>query len=336
MNIVIFEAEPWESELFHALCDGHSTRVVESELSSDNASDYEDVEIISPFIYSSLEREVLQRLPNLQLIATRSTGYDHIAMDYCAEKGITVSNVPTYGDNTVAEHVFALLLSIARKMPQAIDRTRRGDFSMEGLRGLDLRGKTFGVIGTGSIGQRVIEIARGFGMKVIAFDVSPDDELAVNLGFTYVKQRELLENSDVISLHVPANDQTNNLLSTDEFESMKRGVIILNTARGSVVDTQALLRALSKGKVAGAGLDVLDEEPTIREEAELLRSIFRKEHHLDRLLADHVLMHMRNVVVTPHIGFDTEEAVRRIVETTLANINGYCRNEPQNVVGKEK
>ena len=335
MNVVIFEAEPWEEELFEGSCEGHSVRVLEGALSADNAADYDDAEIISTFIYSSMDRDTLQQFPDLKLIATRSTGFDHIAMDYCAEKGITVSNVPTYGDNTVAEHVFALLLAVARKIPQAVDRTRKGDFSMEGLRGVDLKGRTLGVIGTGSIGRRVIEIAGGFGMDVLAFDVVPDEEMADKLGFRYVTLDELLSGSDAITLHVPANDKTEGMLSNREFERMKRGVILLNTARGSVVDTQALLRALSDGRVAGAGLDVLDEEPTIREEAELLRSIFRKEHHLDRLLADHVLMHMRNVVVTPHIGFDTEEAVRRIVETTLANIDGYCRGEPENVVSKE-
>jgi D-lactate dehydrogenase len=146
---------------------------------------------------------------------------------------------------------------------------------------------------------------------------------------------ELLKGSDIVTLHVPANEKTKNMLSDDEFAKMKDGAIVLNTARGSVIDTEALLRALSDGKISGAGLDVLDEEPTIREEAELLRSIFRKEHRLETLLADHVLMHMRNVVVTPHIGFDTVEAVRRIIETTVENIESYCRDDPVNVVGKE-
>jgi D-lactate dehydrogenase len=334
MRIVVFEAEPWEEGIFSGSCGGHEIEFTSAPLSASNAGEHDRAEAISTFIDSALDAETLRKLPKLELIATRSTGYDHIDLDYCARRGITVSNVPTYGDSTVAEHVFALLLALARKIPEAVDRTRRGDFSMKGLRGTDLRGKALGVIGTGSIGRRVVGIARGFGMEVLAFDVNPDHEFARSLGFRYVAMEELLRNADVISVHVPANAKTRGLLSRDEFEKMKAGVIVLNTARGSVIDTQALLRALSEGKVAGAGLDVLDEEPAIREEAELLRSIFQRQHNLETLLADHVLMHMRNVVVTPHIGFDTHEAVRRIVETTVENIETYCRGEPQNVVGK--
>jgi D-lactate dehydrogenase len=335
MKIVVFEAEPWEEPLFKSACGGHDVTPTPDPLSADSAEQYKDAEIISTFIYSDLDAATLGRLPNLRMIATRSTGYDHIDLDFCAKHHITVANVPTYGDNTVAEHVFALLLAVVRKLPEAVDRTRRGDFSSQGLRGSDLRGKTLGVIGTGSIGQHVIGIAVGFGMEVLGFDVRPDDKLADSLGFSYVTMDELLSRSDVITLHVPANKKTKGLLSDDEFAKMKTGVIIVNTARGSVIDTDALLRALSEGKVRGAGLDVLDEEPTIREEAELLRSMFRKSHHLETLLADHVLMHMRNVVVTPHIAFDTDEAVRRITETTIENIDAYCRGEPQNVVGKD-
>lgn len=335
MKIVVFEAEPWEEELFAGACGDHDTVVTPDLLSAESAEEHREAEAISTFIYSDLDGAVLDRLPRLELIASRSTGFDHIDLDYCARRNITVTNVPTYGDNTVAEHVFALLLAVARKIPQAVDRTRKGDFSMSGLRGFDLRGKTLGVIGTGSIGRRVIEIARGFGMEVVAFDVRPDVDLAGSLGFEYVEQDELLGRSDIVTLHVPANEKTKNLLSGEQFGKMRDGVIVVNTARGSIIDTQALLRALSEGKVAGAGLDVLDEEPTIREEAELLRSLFRKEHRLETLFADHMLMHMRNVVVTPHIGFDTEEAVRRIIDTTVENIESYCRGEPRNVVGKE-
>jgi D-lactate dehydrogenase len=334
MRIVVFEAEPWEEGIFRGSCGGHEIEVTAAPLSASNAGKYDRAQAVSTFIDSALDAETLGKLPRLELIATRSTGYDHIDLDYCERRGITVSNVPTYGDSTVAEHVFALLLAVARKIPEAVDRTRKGDFSMQGLRGTDLRGKTLGVIGTGSIGRRVIGIARGFGMEVLAFDVKPDHALSASLGFRYVGMEELLRTADVVSVHVPANAKTRGLLSHAEFEKMKDGVIVLNTARGSIIDTQALLRALSEGKVAGAGLDVLDEEPAIREEAELLRSIFRKEHNLETLLADHVLMHMHNVVMTPHIGFDTHEAVRRIVDTTVENIESYCRGEPQNVVGR--
>jgi D-lactate dehydrogenase len=220
------------------------------------------------------------------------------------------------------------------KMDQAVDRTRKGDFSPRGLQGFDLQGKTFGVIGTGNIGRHAIRIARGFGMKVVAFDVDPDPEAASQLDFTYVALDELLRRSDVISLHVPSTPQTRHLLSHEQFEQMKECAVIINTSRGDVIDSQALIRGLAEGKVCGAGLDVLSEEPVIREEAELLRSVYERKHNLDALLADHVLIRLRNVVVTPHSAFNTREAVSRILETTVDNIESYLKGEGRNIVNQ--
>ncbi len=332
MKIVIFETEPWEEDVLRGACKEREFLFVEARLTAENAAEHADAEVVSTFIHSNLSREVLSRLDALKFIATRSTGFDHIDLAYCRDRGIAVSNVPEYGDNTVAEHVFALLLALYRNIPEAVSRTRTGDFNMLGLRGHDLKGKTIGVIGAGSIGRRVIEIARGFRMRILAFDPKPDEELARQLGFEYADFDRVLSESDVVTLHVPGGPATNGLLSKEAFASMKDGVVIINTSRGSVIETQALLEALSNGKVARAGLDVLDEEPTITEEAELIRSVFRKEHDLGNLLADHVLMHMKNVIVTPHIAFDTDEAVRRIAETTAANIESYCNGKPVNLV----
>jgi D-lactate dehydrogenase len=333
MKIAFFEVEDWERPALQPLAAGHDLRLTADALRPANAGDYADSAVVSTFIYSDLSGAVLGSLPNLKFIATRSTGYDHIDMEYCRKRGIAVANVPVYGTNTVAEHVFALLLTASRRLVEAIDRTRRGDFTMQGLRGFDLRGKTIGVIGTGSIGQCVIAIAKGFGMEVLAHDVRRDEGVARRLAFSYVSMEELLERSDVVTLHVPATPETENLLSTDEFARMKDGVVLINTARGSLIDTEALLHALADGKVGAAGLDVLPEEPTIREEAELLRSVFRKEHNLETLFADHLLMHMRNVYVTPHIAFDTKEAVARIMRTTIDNVRAYVAGKPTNIVG---
>lgn len=335
MEIVVFELEEWERTAFEGLADQQSVRYADEELDRGNAQQFRDAEIISPFIYSDLDADVLRRFDNLQMIATRSTGFDHIDLDYCNEHEIVVSNVPSYGENTVAEHTFGLLLTISHRLREATDRTRRGDFSLKGLQGFDLRGKTLGVIGTGNIGRYVIEIAKGFQMEVLAHDVVQDDELAARLDFRYVDLETLLGQADVVTLHVPANPQTRHLLSQDEFAKMKDGAILLNTARGDVVNNQALLQALADGKVAAAGLDVLPEEPVIREEAELLRSVFREEHNLESLLTDHILMRMRNVVITPHSAFYTREAVGRILETTVANIQGFMQGEPQHVVNGE-
>ncbi|MGB7442966.1 MAG: hydroxyacid dehydrogenase [Coleofasciculaceae cyanobacterium] len=331
MKTIIFEVEQWERPTFNQLNGEHELEFVEQPLNPDNASQYADADIISTFIYSDLSADVLQNFSNLKLIATRSTGFDHIETDYCQKHKIKICNVPTYGENTVAEHVFALLLSISHKLTEAVDRTRKGDFSLIGLRGFDLRGKTLGVIGTGNIGQCVIEIAKGFRMEVRAFDVKPDQEIASRLGFCYGDIKEVLSTSDIITLHVPYNKKTHHLLSTEEFDLMKDGVVLINTSRGSIIDIQAMLAGLAEGKVAAAGLDVLPEEPVMREEAELLRSFYHKQHNLETLLADHILLRLRNVIITPHSAFNTREAVERIAQTTVDNIIKFAQGEPQNL-----
>lgn len=332
MKIAVFQVEPWEREAFERLGDEHKVVLTGGPLTRENAEEFADAQVISAFIYSELSEEVLERFENLELIATRSTGFDHVATGYCERNGITVSNVPSYGQNTVAEHVFGLLLALAHHLIEAVDRTRRGDFSLQGLAGFDLRGKTLGVIGTGDIGRCEIEIAKGFRMEVVAFDVQEKRELASQLGFEYAPMEEVLYRADFLTLHVPLNEQTRHLISGEQFEKMKDGVVLINTSRGAVVDVQALLRALADGKVAAAGLDVLPEEPTVREEAELLRSVFREQQNLEVLLADHVLLRMRNVIITPHSAFYTREAVGRILDVTVENIVSFARGEPQNVV----
>lgn len=333
MKIVIFEVEAWERAAFRDLEAAHEVVFVAEPLGLENADAHADAEVVSTFIYSDLDGTVLSRLTALRFIATRSTGFDHIDLSLCRERGIVVSNVPTYGDNTVAEHVFALLLTISHNMIDAVDRTRRGDFSQKGLQGFDLRDKTIGVVGTGNIGRNVIAIARGFGMRVLGYDVAPDEAAAAEMGFDYVDLPALLGRSDVVTLHVPASKATRHLIDGKAFAAMKDGAILINTARGAVVEVRALLRALADGKVAAAGLDVLPEEPAIREEAELLRSFFAEQHDLETLLADHILLRMRNVVITPHSAFNTREAVQRILETTAGNIVAFDRGEPRNVVG---
>lgn len=331
MKLAVFEIEEWEREAFEKLAADHEIRFLSEPLTAENADSYSDADIVSTFIYSEAGHETLSRFTNLKFIATRSTGYDHIDTAWCAERGIRVANVPAYGDNTVAEHVFALILAISHNLVEAVERTRRGDFSIQGLRGFDLKGKTIGVIGTGSIGRHVIEMAKGFRMEILAFDLYPKEELARSMGFRYAELEEVMRKSDIITLHIPSTPETHNFISAREFSMMKKGVVIINTARGDLVDVQALLHAITTGKVSAAGLDVLAEEPTIREEAELLRSIVQKKP-LDVLLADHILLRLRNVIITPHTAFDTKEAVQRILDTTLENIAAFTRGEPKNLV----
>ena len=201
MKIIIFEIEEWEKEAFRGLEKTHDVIYVPNPLTIDNIDAYKDADIISVFIYSKLSASVLGHFQNLCFIATRSTGYDHIDLDFCKQHKLTVSNVPTYGENTVAEHVFALLLALSHRIIESVDRTQKGNFSSEGLQGFDLLGKTLGVIGVGHIGRHVIRIAKGFEMNVLACDLYEDKKLEEELDFQYVSKETLLSGSDVISLH---------------------------------------------------------------------------------------------------------------------------------------
>lgn len=331
MRIVIFDAESWEEEGFPDLGPEHQVTMVHEPLSAETARDHAGAECVSVFIYSQVTREVIEALPELRLITTRSTGHDHIDIEACAEREITVCEVPDYGRHTVAEHVFALLLTLSHRMEDAIDRTRKGDFTARGLAGFDLHGRTIGAVGTGDIGLATATIARGFGMRVLDHDIAPDEDAARRIGFEYCDLDSLVSGSDVISLHVPATEATTAMLGEREFAAMKPGAVLINTARGSVVQTRPLIRALAEGRLAGAGLDVLAEEPVVREESEVLRSIYERRHDLDTLLADHMLIRMRNVVVTPHSAFHTREAVQRILDTTADNIRAFAAGRPQHV-----
>jgi D-lactate dehydrogenase len=333
MRIAVFEAEEWEQAACRALAARHELHCTSDPLAPENAAKFADAEVVTTFIRSRLDAATLAALPALKLIATRSTGYDHIDLDFCRTAGIAVCNVPDYGDPTVAEHTFALLLAVSRRIVPAADRTRAGDFGMEGLRGFDLAGRTLGVIGAGRIGRRVIRIARGFAMRVVAMDARPDAAAATELGFQYVELEELLQQSDVVSLHVPGSVQTKDLIADAEFAIMKPGAVLVNTARGGVVNAAALVRALTSGRLAGAGLDVFAEEPLLREEAEVFRTDRRlSAEQLQSLLATSTLLHLPNVVVTPHIAYDTSEAVHRILEVTMRNIEGFAAGTPQNLV----
>jgi D-lactate dehydrogenase len=331
MNIVVFEAEEWEAAACARLTPVHEVTCIQTPLRPKGLEAFARAEAISPFVQSDLSRAILERLPRLKLIATRSTGYDHVDLDFCRAAGIMVCNVPDYGDNTVAEHTFALLLALCRHIPEASERTKRGDFSEAGLRGVELAGKTLGVIGAGRIGRRVIQIGRGVGMAVLAFDKEPDATAAQTQGFRYAPLGELLDTSDVVTLHVPGGGA---LISEAELARMKPGALLINTARGGVVDSAALVRALISGRIGGAALDVLAEERVLRDEAEVFRSgAVLGAERLQTLLADHALLRLQNVLVTPHIAYSTREAMRRIIDTTLDNIEAYANGRPQNLVG---
>lgn len=280
------ELEPWEIETLQKELGAGAY----SAAHLDAAGDLKDPEILTVFIYSPVTKEVIAKMPSLKMVATLSTGYDHIDIAACKERGIVVSNVPSYGENTVAEQAFALLLALTRKIVPAVDNTKHGDFRLDGLRGVDLNGKIFGVVGTGRIGQHAIKMAKGFGMTVVGFDARPNEALAKELGFTYHSLEDILKISDVVSLHAPALPSTLHMMNEERLMMMKPDAYLINTARGSLIDTQALTHVLESGRLAGVGLDVLEEECAILEERQLVSEQFKKTCDLKTLLADHVLL----------------------------------------------
>ncbi len=338
MRITFFNVEPWEKEYLSRHEDlrsvGAELVFVDSILDARHLPLAQDPsECISVFVDSTVDDAALAWFPNLNYIATQSTGYDHIDLAACARRGITVSNVPSYGEHTVAEYAFGLILALSRKIYDAVERIReRGDFGIEGLRGFDLKGKTLGVIGTGRIGRHVIRMAQGFSMNVAAFDAFPDEAYANENNFTYMPLNELLGMSDIITIHVPYTKETHHLLNAGNIPRIKKGAYLINTARGAVVETDALLQALASGVLGGAGLDVLEEEGVVHDEMGFLTEGRDEPHDLRVVLEDRLLVDMSHVLVTAHNAFNTEEALRRILDTTIENIIAFAKGTPAHAV----
>jgi D-lactate dehydrogenase len=333
-RIVFFEVEEWEkpflSQAFPQDSVAFSSELLEPSKQYDNQ--FFDAEILSVFAFSRVTSDVLSQFTNLKCIVTRSAGYDHIDLNFCKEKRIVVCNVPAYGVHTVAEHVFALLLALVRNIILSVERTKKGNFELRGLTGKNLYGKTIGVVGVGNIGRVVCNIALGFGMHVVAYNKSVVLELEQK-GVSFVDLHTLLSSSDVITIHVPATAETKHLINMENIHTVKKGAILINTARGSIVETQAIVAGLTSGILSGAGLDVLEEESNIREEHELLSSKFLEVHDLKTQLFNHVLLNRENVLVTPHNAFNTTEALEEILKTTVEDIQAFMNGTPKNVVG---
>jgi D-lactate dehydrogenase len=331
MSIGFFEIEDWEIDYIKERLPGVELSFSKEKLNKDNLPQEKNIDIASVFVGSQVSKEVINSFPNLKLITTRSTGFDHIDSAAAKEKNIAVAYVPGYGDNTVAEFAFALLLSLSRHIFEAYDRIKeKGLFNFEGLRGFDLKDKIIGVIGTGRIGCYTIKIAKGFGMNVIAYDAFPKEELCEKLGFKYVSLDELLAQSDVISLHVPYLPSTHHLINLKNISKIKKGALLINTSRGAVVETEAIIKGLDQGILGGVGLDVLEEEGVLADEKALLLYGHPEEHDLKKILANHVLVDMPNVIITPHTAFNTKEALQRILDTDLENIKSFIeKKEPR-------
>lgn len=331
-SIVFFDLRPWEQDYLQRKLPGYRAQFTADYAHRADLKQYRAAEVVSTFTKSKLGADVLAKFPKLKMVATRTTGFDHIDLAYCAKRKVVVSNVPSYGENTVAEQAFALLLHLTRKVADAQRRVKVGDWSFDGLQGVDLKGKTMGVIGLGRIGAHTARIARGFGMEVLAYDVLHQPKLAKEIGYRYVSLPELLGASDVVSLHTFLAPETHHLLDRGALRSMKRGAILINTARGPIVDTVALAESLLSGHLAAAGLDVLEGEEYLCE-PQLLAGAKLPATQARSLMYAYQLLAMPNVVVAPHNAFNTAEAIERILTTTVGNIRAFVGGKPQNVVG---
>lgn len=330
MKIKHFEVDSQEDQTKLSALPADFSR---ENLTSANAGQSTDVEIATVFVNSVVDTQTIDAMPNLKLLITRSTGFDHIDVPYAHSKEITVCNIPGYGSRTVAEFTFALILGLSRKIFGAVEQIKHNNWETSHFEGFNLQGKTIGIVGTGRIGLNVAQIARGFDMKIIAHDAFPNEQKAESYGFKYASSlEELLGLSDVVTLHVPATKDTKHLINLENISKFKKGALLINTARGDVIDPQAILLGLQENILSGVGLDVIDGEHELKEEAELMREGHISQEKLKTLLSDHALMNHPKVLITPHIAFNTQEARLEIITATLNNIRGFLEDEPQNIV----
>ena len=333
MKAVFFEVKNHEEEILSPLLAGVERVFSPEKLTAKAVGLAQEAEIVSVFVDSEVSADIIGALPKLKLIATRSTGYDHIDRAFAKTKNIAVANVPSYGARTVAEFAFGLILNLSRKIFNAKHQLVESDnFEIERLEGFDLYGKTLGVVGTGKIGKNMIRIAQGFGMNIIAYDVRPDEEFAQEQNIKYASLDELLAAADIITLHAPYLKETHHLINSANITKIKKGAYLINTARGELVDTDALFKALASGQIAGAGLDVLESERQLKEEAELLTRTPEKIKDIKTLLQNHVLINLPNVIITPHIAFFSKEAHEEILKTTAENIKAFIAGSAINLV----
>jgi D-lactate dehydrogenase len=324
MRIAFFDSHPFEKEHFdRANVSGlHEILYLETRLNAQTAALASGVQAVCCFANDKLDNETLCALHALkvQLVALRSAGFNHVDLASAQRLGIPVVRVPAYSPYAVAEHAVALMLCLDRKIHRAYQRVREGNFSLSGLVGFDLHSKTVGIIGTGRIGSVLAKILAGFGCQILAHDRFPDEKLTERFAVRYVTLPELYAQSDILSLHVPLTPTSRHLLDADAFNQMKAGVMVINTGRGALIDSHALIAALKVGRVGYAGLDVYEEEEAV---------FF--EDHSDQVLQDDQLARLLtfpNVLITSHQGFLTEEALTNIAWTTLQNVSDFEAGKP--------
>ena len=315
MKIALFDAKPYDRTFFDEANKDHGYDILylEPALNHHTAVLAKGADVVCPFVNCTVDREVIDILKEcgVRLIALRSAGFNNTDYRYAASLGIPVVRVPAYSPHAVAEHSFALLLALIRKLTHAYVRTREFNFSLSGLVGIDLYGKTMGIVGTGKIGRAAIDIAKGFGMKVLAYDPYP----APIEGVEYTDLDTLLRTSDVVSLYCPLTNDNRHLINARTIDDMKDTAYLINTSRGALIDSEALLEALKEKKLGGAALDVYEEEAGIFYTDQSNEGI--EDDTLARLIS------LPNVIITSHQGYLTREALMAISQTTLGNIREF-------------
>ncbi|MFB4392999.1 MULTISPECIES: 2-hydroxyacid dehydrogenase [unclassified Pseudomonas] len=327
MRVLLFSSQHYDQESFSQAANGSALELhfQPARLTLDTSPLAQGFEVVCAFINDELDAQVLQRLASggTRLVALRSAGYNHVDLDAATRLGLTVVRVPAYSPHAVAEHAVALILALNRRLHRAYNRTREGDFTLHGLTGFDLHGKTVGVVGTGQIGAAFARIMAGFGCQLLAYDPVPNPELLA-LGALYLELPELLRRSHIVSLHCPLNEHTRHLINAQSLAQLQHGAMLINTGRGALVDTPALIDALKSGQLGYLGLDVYEEEAQL---------FF--EDRSDLPLQDDVLARLLtfpNVIVTAHQAFLTHEALHAIASTTLENIVHWAAGNAQNRV----
>lgn len=315
IKIAFFDTKEYDRKLFDKYNEdyGYEITYLESKLNSETAPLAKGYDVVCIFVNDIVDEKTIEILKecNVKLIALRCAGFNNVDLKHIDES-IKVVRVPAYSPYAVAEHAAALLLSIDRKVYKAYQRTKKYNFTLNGLLGFDINGKTVGVIGTGKIGKVFIKIMKGFGTKVLAYDVYKDEAAAKELGFEYVELDELLKNSDIISLHCPLTEQTEKIINEETLSKMKDGVILLNTSRGKLIDTKSLVSKMEEGKIGGLGLDVYEGEGEYF--LNDMSNSFKRDSNLS------ILLSMPNVVITSHQAFFTQEALNKIAHDTFLNI----------------
>ena len=326
VKILFYDTKEYDKKLFERYNKdyGFEIKYLESKLNNETAPLANGYDAVCIFVNDRAEKETLDILKEcgVKLIVLRCAGYNNVDIKNLPE-GMSVVRVPRYSPYAVAEHAVALILSVDRKIYKSYQRTKKYNFTLNGLLGFDIHGKTVGVIGTGKIGKVFINIMKGFGTEVLAYDVYPDEKAAQEMGFKYTTLDELYEKSDIISLHCPLTDENTNMINKDSIKKMKKGVVIINTSRGKLINSDDLIDALGKGKIGGLGLDVFDEEE------DFFLNDMSNSYYRNTELS--VLLTMPNVVITSHQAFFTKEALDKIGKVSMDNIKeffetGNCEN----------